>query len=85
MKKLALIILLLVVNNSFAQNDTNKIIDSLNTELIKVKEDTSKVNILNQLTSNNFYQKPKIAAQYGIKALKLATKLNWKKDLQQKT
>ena len=81
MKKIALIILMLAVNISFAQNETNKIIDSLNTELIKAKEDTSKVNILNQLTSNNFYQKPKIATQYGIKALKLASKINWKKGM----
>lgn len=72
---------MLAVNISFAQNEANKIIDSLNTELIKAKEDTSKVTILNQLTSNNFYQKPKIATEYGQKALNLATKIKWIKGM----
>jgi uncharacterized protein YgiM (DUF1202 family) len=81
MKKVILIILMLGMHNLFAQNEENKIIDSLKTELTNAKEDTSKVKILNQLTSNNFYQKPKIAIQYGKSALKLSLKAKWKKGI----
>jgi signal transduction histidine kinase len=81
LKKLILIILMFFVHNLFSQNEENKIIDSLKTELINAKEDTSKVKILNQLTSNNFYQKPKIAIQYGISALQLSLKAGWRKGI----
>jgi signal transduction histidine kinase/TPR repeat protein len=81
MKQIALIILILFAENSFSQNEKNKIIDSLKTELSEAKEDTSKVNILNQLASNNFYGKPKLAVQYGEIALKLSSKIHWKKGM----
>lgn len=72
---------MLTVSYSFAQNKENKITDSLKIELRKVKVDTSKINILNQMTSNNFYTKPKDGIRYGNEALKLATKINWTKGM----
>lgn len=81
MKKTILIILMLAAINSFAQNKETIIIDSLKIELSRAKEDITKVTILNQLTSSNFYTKPKLAIRYGESALKLAVKANWKKGI----
>jgi len=80
-KNIFLFIFIVLTNCVFAQNEENKIIDSLKIELTKAINDTSKVNILNRLTRENFYTKPKIAIQFGEKALKLATKANWKKGI----
>jgi signal transduction histidine kinase len=67
---------------SFAQlNKEDKLIDSLKIELTKAKEDTSKVKILNQLSTNNFYTRPKEGIKYGEAALKLATEKQWKKGI----
>nr|WP_315150061.1 tetratricopeptide repeat protein [uncultured Flavobacterium sp.] len=81
MKKLVFIILLLVANNSFAQNKTNKIIDSLKIELKKTKIDTVKINILNEMCSHNFYQNPLIGLGYSEIALDLSKKIKWKKGI----
>jgi len=81
MKKIAVVILMLVVNSIFAQNEENKLIDSLKIELTKAKADSTKVNILNQMTSSCYYERPKIAAIYGEQALKIANKIDWQKGI----
>ncbi|HSD09270.1 tetratricopeptide repeat-containing sensor histidine kinase [Flavobacterium sp.] len=81
MKRLAIIILMLAVNSLFAQDEGIKLIDSLKIELTKAKADTTKVNILNQMTSGSYYERPKIAAVYGLQALLIATKINWEKGI----
>ena len=83
MKKFVLIILLMVMNVSFALNKENTIVDSLKTALTKTKNDTTRVKILNELSKNNFYRTPKIGIKYSTEALQLARKINWKKGIAQ--
>jgi signal transduction histidine kinase len=65
----------------FAQNSDTKIIDSLKLELRKSKIDTAKVNLLNELSRNNFYSDPMEGMRYGEIALNLASKIQWKKGM----
>ncbi|MEP7374752.1 MAG: tetratricopeptide repeat protein [Chitinophagaceae bacterium] len=58
---------------------TNKA-DSL-TGLLNRKEDTSKVNVLNELTKALWYYQLNKAAEYNFTALKLADSLSYKKGL----
>ena len=81
MKKLVLIILILIANNLFAQNEENKIIDSLKIEFKKTKIDTVKINILNEICRQNFYRNPVIGIGYSEIALDLSKKIKWKKGI----
>jgi len=81
MKKLVLIIVILIANHLFAQNEETKIIDSLKVELKNTKIDTVKINILNEICRNYFYDNPLIGMGYSEIALNLSTKINWKKGI----
>ena len=82
MKKTAILIYLIVfASSSFAQNKGNTTIDSLKTELRKVKEDTIKVEILNQLSSETNYLDNTISLNYALSANKLAKKIFWNKGI----
>jgi signal transduction histidine kinase len=65
----------------FAQNNEQKIIDSLNIELNKEIEDTAKVKIINQIASTYLYINPDIALKKSNLGLKLAQKTNYKKGI----
>jgi signal transduction histidine kinase len=56
-------------------------VDSLKESLKKATTDTTRINILNRIASNYFYTKPKEGIPYGEAALKLATKIQWKKGI----
>ncbi|QKJ62969.1 tetratricopeptide repeat protein [Flavobacterium sp. M31R6] len=66
---------------SSKQQQYSQSIDSLKESLGKATEDTTRINILNRLTSSYFYTNPKEGIPYGERALKLATKINWKKGI----
>lgn len=78
MKNTALVLFLLISTFSYSQKKEGQaLIDSLLVELPKMREDTLKVNLLNELAFNY----PKIYPNKGIKfaqeALSLSKKLNW--------
>ena len=54
-------------------------IDSLLNQLKKVKEDTGKVNLLNNLSTAYGYINPEEGIKTGNEALSLSTKLDWEK------
>jgi adenylate cyclase len=62
-----------------AQKQGQERIDSLLAELPKCKEDSNKVNVLNDLSYYYFATKPNEGIAYGKKGLELAEKLEWKK------
>lgn len=82
MKKILILFFALQSTASlFAQNNEQKIIDSLNIELNKAIEDTAKVKITNQIASAYVYINPDIALKKSILGLKLAKKINYKKGI----
>jgi two-component system sensor histidine kinase UhpB len=68
-----------VYNPAQAQN--RRIIDSLTTLLETSKEDTSKVNYLNELAWELMYRNPDTAIVIGNQSLSLSKKLDWKKGI----
>jgi len=78
-KNIFIIILLLFSSILFSQNKA--IVDSLKNELKLAKEDTNKVNILNNLSFSLYLDGTKEGIRYGNAALKLATKLKWNKGI----
>lgn len=68
---------LLLTGVTFGQN---KRIDSL-LSLLSQEKDTSRVNILNKLSSSYWYIDPKKTIYYAEEALSLASKLNFKKGM----
>ena len=79
-----LLILLLafgMVRNGYAQKQGQTLIDSLLQELPKAKEDTNKVNLLNDLSSDYKRINPDEGIKYGQMGLELAAKLDWKKGI----
>lgn len=66
---------------SSKQEEYSQSVDFLKESLSKTKSDTAKINILNRITSSYFYTNPKEGIPYGESALKLATKINWKKGI----
>ena len=80
-KLVAIFYFILIGNFMFAQNSDTKIIDSLKLELRKSKIDTAKINLLNELSRNNFYSDPMEGMRYGEIALNLASKIQWKKGM----
>jgi signal transduction histidine kinase len=82
MKKIfTLFFLTVIAVSSFAQDKEKKIIDSLKIELDKTKSDTTKVNILNEMCSLNYFNNTMIAMGYSETALNLSTKIKWKKGM----
>jgi adenylate cyclase len=82
-KTVLLLIVLLVSGNAFCQVEGyRKKTDSLLKVLVKAKEDTVKVKLLNMLAKNYCYQfKMDMGLMYGNKALQLATRLKWKRGI----
>ncbi len=81
MRKIYLLFILLPLF-SFAQKlQGQKLIDSLLVELPKMKEDTLKVNLLNELSTTYKDFDPKIGVKYSDKSFFLSKKLNWKKGI----
>ena len=72
-------IMLLNLICCIAQNSKKNIIDSLLLDLPEMKEDTNKVNLLNQLSFNYPYINPDEGLKYGMQALELSELLMWKK------
>ena len=56
-------------------------IDDLKASLQQAVADTTKINILNRITSNYFYTNPREGIHYGEAALKLASKIKWEKGI----
>lgn len=63
------------------QEQYSQSVDSLKESLKKTTKDTTRINILNRIASSYFYTKPKEGIPYGEAALKLATKIHWKKGI----
>lgn len=80
-KKIAILFFVFLNISSFAQNKEEKKLDSLKIELKKAKIDTVKINILNEICSLYFYNKPKIGINYSQRALNLSEKIYWKKGM----
>ncbi|HSD09269.1 tetratricopeptide repeat protein [Flavobacterium sp.] len=82
MKKIAILIIFLMITvTGFAQDNDLMKIDSLKIELKKAKNDTIKINILNEICFHNFYRNPSIGMGYSEIALNISTKINWKKGM----
>ena len=82
MKKIILtFILLIVVIFIQAQKKGQARIDSLLNVLSTSKEDTNKVNILNDLSFSCYSKNPDKGIDYGNQALTLAEKLKWSKGI----
>ncbi|MFC2131533.1 tetratricopeptide repeat protein [Bacteroidota bacterium] len=79
-----LVLLSLVIGNStfvIAQKRGQARIDSLLSELSKAKEDTNKVNLLNNLSSHNITINSSEGLKYGKRGLELAKEFDWKKGI----
>src|SRR6186713_2114080 len=77
MKKVSCCLFLFLVTLFLsAQQNKN---DSLSQLLVTAKEDTSKVNLLNQLSRNFNESKPDSNLFYGLQALELSRKINYNK------
>ena len=80
------ILLFIILNvgmslQSLAQKQGQSRIDSLQALLPIAKEDTSKVNLLNDLSFTFYSINPDEGIYYGKQGLELAEKLNWKKGM----
>lgn len=75
---LALLLLILNLIALSAQKSGQEKIDSLLAELPSAKEDTNKVNLLNQLSSQHYTINSSKGLEYGMAGLKLAKSLNWR-------
>lgn len=73
--------LLLLAGNAAAQKQGQQLVDSLLGVLPAAKEDTMKVNILNQLAYTYFFINSDNGIKYGAQALQLARSLNWKNGM----
>jgi signal transduction histidine kinase len=82
MKKIfTLFFLTVIAVSSFAQDKEKKIIDSLKITLLKTKEDTTKIKIINQIANTSLYSKPDFAVKQSAISLKLAQKINYKEGI----
>jgi len=73
--------IILVTLHANCQKQGQARIDSLLTQLPKAKDDTNKVNLLNDISFTYYYIKPDEGIKFGKQALELANKLNWKKGV----
>ena len=73
--------LLVVSTIVYGQNEYSQSIDSLKAKLKKTTVDTTKINLLNKISSNYFYTNPKEAIKYANTALKLAEQKKWVKGI----
>lgn len=72
-----LIILFIIPFVSFSQKEGQAKIDSILKLLPTTKQDSVRVNLLNDLAFNYQYVKPEKGIKYGQEALQLAQKLKW--------
>jgi len=79
--KVYLSFLLIVILSNNTAISQNKIVDSLITELSKAKHDTSKVNILNQLSLKIVGTDVEKAAEYSNQAIELSKKNTFNQGL----
>jgi signal transduction histidine kinase len=80
---LRFVILFLLWTNipAFAQKQGQELIDSLLTELPKVKNDTLKARLYNRIINEYFFIDTEKALVYGRKGLKHATGMKWNKGI----
>lgn len=78
-KYICLFFLIFITNVLFAQSFKDISIDSLKNELTKVKDDTSKILILDRLTTVLTASNPTQALRYGREAWALASKIKYDK------
>ena len=64
-----------------SQSLTDSLLRQLNSDKYNFIEDTNKVKLLNTLSANYVRSKSEDGLKYGLQALSLATKLNWKKGI----
>ncbi|MFC2130031.1 SpoIIE family protein phosphatase [Bacteroidota bacterium] len=78
---LYLIIFSVISNITFAQKQGQDLIDSLLNEILKAKEDTNYVLLLQQLSYKLYSIDPDKGIKYGFDGLRLAEKLKWKNGI----
>jgi signal transduction histidine kinase/tetratricopeptide (TPR) repeat protein/ActR/RegA family two-component response regulator len=81
MKKLLFIVMLLLPLGTYAKKQGKRPIDAALRKLPKLKEDTNKVNVLNELAANYASVNTNEGIKYGLQGLVLAEKLAWKKGI----
>jgi signal transduction histidine kinase/Tfp pilus assembly protein PilF len=81
MRKIYLLFLLVPVFSFGQKKEGQKYVDSLLLELPKMKQDTSKVNVLNEIMLFYGGSKPSSGIVYGQKALSLAKKIKWQEGI----
>ena len=80
-KNSLLVIMLLTANMLFAQEKVMREIDSLKTELSKIKNDSDKAKLLSKICERYWSVNPPEGLQYGHQSLELAKKMNWKSEI----
>ncbi len=73
-----LFVLIFATQNLIAMNRGNALIDSLKTELAKYENDTNKVKLLFEISSEYSFLSPETGIEYGNQGMELAKQLNWK-------
>ncbi len=81
MKQLIVLLLVLFPLSIFAQKQGQPLLDSLQKELPKLKDDTNKVKSLYNISLNYKGINEENGISYGEQGIELATKLNWKKGI----
>ena len=81
LKLLFLFVTICIANQSIAQKRGQALIDSLITQLRNAKEDSNKVNLLNDICYAYLSMNPDEGIKYGMEGLELAEKINWKKGI----
>jgi len=84
MKRFSVILLFFILavgHSGLAQDRDPAVLDSLEEVLPKMKEDTAKVKLLDELNTAYRDTKPDLSLKYGQEELDLATKLKWKNGI----
>jgi signal transduction histidine kinase len=79
MKKIYFLFFLIPIFSFSQKKEGQALIDSLLVELPKMKEDTLKVNLLNDLSTASILVNAQKGLKFAIQALQLSKKINWKK------
>jgi len=75
---ITILLLLFYIPVLFAQKQGQELIDSLQKELPKMKEDTNKVKVYEKISFTYYNINPDKGIKYGEKALSLSQKLKWR-------
>ncbi|HTE32051.1 MAG TPA: tetratricopeptide repeat-containing sensor histidine kinase [Chryseolinea sp.] len=81
MKRLLIFLLLLSCVDSFAQKRGQALIDSLDAELPKLKEDSIKAKVLNRIAQTYEGINPLKCFPYAERGLQLSEKIQWKRGI----